>query len=267
MEKKALLSIGDFSKVTGVGIKALRYYDEVGILPPAYLDPASGYRYYSFQQKAVVDAIQFCVELGIPLKQFPEYTNEPVSWIRYADLVERGEEIVSGKIKALQEHLALLKQMRKEIQRAEISYKNNQPAQYCLPARECWIVPYEGTQSCEASRQLTNKIILDIHENGLRLGNTGGLVLLRRHEKWQQFLFVDVQKPIGRTYRSSQIIHIPQGMYFCKKVEHSDIQQVWEWSKPLVPEDKIKLVIETELFVGNYSFSAPVLEQRCFLIP
>ena len=133
-KKETLLSIGDFSKVTGVSIKALRYYDEAGILTPAFVDSNSGYRYYAFSQKAIVDAVQFCVELGIPLKQFPEYTNEPVSWIRYADLVERGEEIVQGKIKTLQEHLALLKQMRKEIQRAESSCQSSLPARYCLPA-------------------------------------------------------------------------------------------------------------------------------------
>ena len=95
MEKKALLSIGEFSKVTGVSIKALRYYHEAGILIPAYIDQDSGYRYYSFHQKAVVDAIQFCVELGIPLNQFWEYTDQPASWIRYGDLVQKGEKIVS----------------------------------------------------------------------------------------------------------------------------------------------------------------------------
>ena len=61
MEKKDLLSIGDFSKITGVHIKALRYYDSIGILTPVYTDPESGYRYYALHQKAVVDAIQFCV--------------------------------------------------------------------------------------------------------------------------------------------------------------------------------------------------------------
>ena len=74
MEKKNLLSIGELSKITGVHIKALRYYDSLGILTPTYIDPNSGYRYYSFYQKAVVDAIQFCVDLDIPLKTFPTYT-------------------------------------------------------------------------------------------------------------------------------------------------------------------------------------------------
>lgn len=70
MKKKNLLSIGELSKITGVHIKALRYYDSLGILKPAYIDPDSNYRYYSFPQKATVEAIQFCVDIGVPLKQF-----------------------------------------------------------------------------------------------------------------------------------------------------------------------------------------------------
>ena len=41
-KKETLLSIGDFSKVTGVSIKALRYYDEAGILTPALWIPIRG---------------------------------------------------------------------------------------------------------------------------------------------------------------------------------------------------------------------------------
>ena len=267
MEKKALLSIGDFSKITGVGIKALRYYDEAGILTPAFVDPDSGYRYYSFHQKLLVDAIQFCVELGIPLKQFPDYTNadEPASWISYADLVGKGEEIVREKMKTLQERLDLLKEMRKEIHRAEESCQRNRPEKYSLPARDCWIVPYEGRQFSRESGQLTNKIILEIHRNNMRLGNTGGLLLLRQQGVWKQFLFVDVHKDSAREKKTPQVIHIPRGVYLCKKVERSGIEQVWDWSRPHVKPERIQLVIETELFVGNYRFSQPVLEQRCLL--
>lgn len=58
MKKDNLLSIGALSKQTGVHIKSLRYYDSLGILRPAYVDPSSGYRYYNLQQIPVVGAIQ-----------------------------------------------------------------------------------------------------------------------------------------------------------------------------------------------------------------
>ena len=64
MKKDNLLSIGALSKQTGVHIKSLRYYDSLGILRPAYVDPSSGYRYYNLQQIPVVGAIQLCIDLG-----------------------------------------------------------------------------------------------------------------------------------------------------------------------------------------------------------
>lgn len=45
-----LLSIGGFALVSGLSITALRYYDEVGVLKPAFVDPITGYRRYRFEQ-------------------------------------------------------------------------------------------------------------------------------------------------------------------------------------------------------------------------
>lgn len=40
-------SIGEVSKITGLSIDRLRNYDKIGLLKPSYIDPNSGYRYYS----------------------------------------------------------------------------------------------------------------------------------------------------------------------------------------------------------------------------
>jgi len=266
MDKKNLLSIGELSKITGVHIKALRYYDSIGILTPAFVDPSSGYRYYSFYQKATVEAIQFCIELNIPLKQFSEYTNDAAPWISYTDLIQHGEETIEEKIRIMQKRLARLKAMRTEIERAEISLQSSQPRKYTLPERDCWIVPYVGKQLCAESSQLTKKVILEIHRNGLHLGNVGGLLLMRQGDEWKQFLFVDVQASTEEMAKHPEIIHIPGGLYFCKVVDHSGIEQAWDWSLPFLKKEQIQLIIETELFVGNYRFSAPTLEQRCLFI-
>lgn len=47
---KGLLRIGDLARLGGVSIKALRYYDEQGLLRPDHVDPKTGYRYYSADQ-------------------------------------------------------------------------------------------------------------------------------------------------------------------------------------------------------------------------
>ena len=42
-----MIKIGDFSKLSLVSIKTLRYYDEMGLLKPINVDRFTGYRYYS----------------------------------------------------------------------------------------------------------------------------------------------------------------------------------------------------------------------------
>ena len=62
-----LMTIGAFAERTRLSPKALRLYGRLGLLPPAYTDPTSSYRFYSDDQ---VDAAQFIGllrRLGMPL--------------------------------------------------------------------------------------------------------------------------------------------------------------------------------------------------------
>ena len=62
-----LLSIGDFSRMTFLSVKALRHYHDVGLLPPAEIDPESGYRRYDPSQVPKAQVIRRLRELGMPL--------------------------------------------------------------------------------------------------------------------------------------------------------------------------------------------------------
>src|SRR5580658_83750 len=45
-----MYSIGEFSRLGGVSIRTLRYYEEIGLLHPAEVDTATGYRRYAARQ-------------------------------------------------------------------------------------------------------------------------------------------------------------------------------------------------------------------------
>ena len=45
-----MLKIGDFSKKTDTSIETLRYYDQIDLLKPAYIDIFTNYRYYDEKQ-------------------------------------------------------------------------------------------------------------------------------------------------------------------------------------------------------------------------
>lgn len=112
MDKQNLLTIGNLSKQTGVHIKSLRYYEQLGILRPAHTDPDTGYRYYTLSQIPVVDAIRACTFLDIPLKEFTSFLTEDQQRIHYKKLISHGTMLAHQKIRDIQEKLHLLEKSR-----------------------------------------------------------------------------------------------------------------------------------------------------------
>jgi DNA-binding transcriptional MerR regulator len=49
VETEGLLSIGRFAFVTGLTVKALRHYGEIGLLRPVHVDSRTGYRWYRLE--------------------------------------------------------------------------------------------------------------------------------------------------------------------------------------------------------------------------
>lgn len=62
-----MLKIGLFSKLSRVSIRMLRYYDEIGLLHPAYIDPESDYRYYREDQLPQIGWITALRDMGFSL--------------------------------------------------------------------------------------------------------------------------------------------------------------------------------------------------------
>jgi len=62
-----MFKIGDFSRLSGVSIRMLRYYDKMELLTPDQTDTFSGFRYYSAKQLERVNKIQKLKSLGFSL--------------------------------------------------------------------------------------------------------------------------------------------------------------------------------------------------------
>src|SRR6185437_7437573 len=64
-----MLTIGEFARASRLSAKALRLYDELGLLRPARVDPDSGYRYYEPSQLERARLVAWLRRLGMPLAQ------------------------------------------------------------------------------------------------------------------------------------------------------------------------------------------------------
>ncbi|MFI6848433.1 MerR family transcriptional regulator [Kitasatospora sp. NBC_00085] len=64
-----MFNIGDFAKHGRVSVRMLRHYDAIGLLRPARVDPASGYRFYEAAQLARLNRVIALKDLGFTLHQ------------------------------------------------------------------------------------------------------------------------------------------------------------------------------------------------------
>ncbi|MGX1702600.1 MerR family DNA-binding transcriptional regulator [Microbacterium sp. NPDC055357] len=64
-----MLKIGEFAGLTGLSVKALRHYDEAGVLVPAEVDGRTGYRLYADGQVRAGMVIRALRDAGVPLPE------------------------------------------------------------------------------------------------------------------------------------------------------------------------------------------------------
>lgn len=69
-------TVKEISKITGISIRTLRYYDEIGLLKPARVTEA-GYRLYDDRELEKLQEILFYKELEIPLSEIKKIMENP----------------------------------------------------------------------------------------------------------------------------------------------------------------------------------------------
>ena len=74
-----MFKIGDFSKLAQVSVKTLRYYAQLGLLVPVWVDRFSGYRYYSLEQLPRVNRILALKDLGFSLEQIQQMLRDDLA--------------------------------------------------------------------------------------------------------------------------------------------------------------------------------------------
>ena len=90
-----MFTIGEFSKVTGLTVKTLRFYHEEGLLAPSFVDPQTGYRHYDNRQIETARTIAYLRGLEFPLAEIKE-------------ILRHGDEDDEGVLHALERQRAAI---------------------------------------------------------------------------------------------------------------------------------------------------------------
>lgn len=70
-----LFTIGEIARIFRVKVETLRYYDEIGLLKPEYINQQTHYRYYSTQQFERLNSIKYLRALGVPINKLLDFFN------------------------------------------------------------------------------------------------------------------------------------------------------------------------------------------------
>jgi DNA-binding transcriptional MerR regulator len=119
-----MFKIGEFSKLTQVSIRMLRYYDEVGLLKPADIDKFTGYRYYSVEQIPLLHKIIFLRDTGF---QVAEISAVIQNWNETAmiNFLNNKHSEIEASIKLEQDKLRKIEVAMKDMKGEDLSIRYN----------------------------------------------------------------------------------------------------------------------------------------------
>lgn len=256
------MSIGKVSKLKGVSIKSLRYYDRIGILKPAFVNEETNYRYYTEEQLYLLDAITLCIKLGIPLKDLNNYVEN--NSINLQKLLYDGKILAEEKIIEIHKCLETLQDT---LQQLSASGNGNGMAkipegksgmllpdgfyQNTLAARIILTVPLEEIDTPKYYGQYILKLFVTAQQIGLTVSYPSG-ILHEYHNgtvKRYMFLTVDAGTDSNSVVHSSDSCHeirtLPSGDYICRKIATHMTDSVQAEMKEVLKSDSY-CIIETD---------------------
>jgi DNA-binding transcriptional MerR regulator len=114
-----MIRIGDFSKLSRVSIKALRFYDEMGLLKPISVDRFTGYRTYEFDQLARLHRILALKDLGFSLEEIGHLLESSLSAEQMRGMLKLRQAEIRQKVQEEAERLERVEQWLRQIEQED----------------------------------------------------------------------------------------------------------------------------------------------------
>ena len=251
------MSIGKVSKLKNVSIKSLRYYDQIGILKPAFVNTETNYRYYTKEQLYLLDAITVCLKLGIPLKDLNNYVEN--TSINLQKLLYDGKILAEQRILDIHNCLATLQDTLQNMASPVTGFARipESKSGILLPdgfyhneivSRKMLTVPLEDIDVPKYYGQHILKLFVTAQQMGTIVAYPSGVLHEYHDGKYQRHMFLTITDDTPATETSAQTIRtIDQGDFACRRISThiADFETIREEMKEVIKSDDF-CVIETD---------------------
>ena len=272
------MSIGKVSKLKNVSIKSLRYYDQIGILKPAFVNTETNYRYYTKDQLYLLDAITVCIKLGIPLKDLNNYVGN--GSINLQKLLYDGKILAEQKILEIHNCLGTLQETLQNMGSSVTGMAK-------IPESKSGILLPDGFyhSNIEERRLLTIsldemdtpkyygqhilKLFVTAQQHGITASYPSGILHECTDGVYSRRIFLTVTDGITDTSDtdSDMVCIIPQGDYACRRISThmSDFNSVKEEMKEVLKDENFR-IIETDTQSDQNKKDGYPFELECYIL-
>ena len=210
------LTIREFARLRDVDINSLRYYEKLGLLRPAWVDPKTRYRYYLPEQLVALDIIILCIRLGIPLKNLKAYVDANGNFDKQA-ILEDGKAAMERRIAEMRLGLELIQFNLDSMERNQDYSGRTRLYTREIPERHLIVRPFEGDWHDVGQKEHTvMDLFHDAQERGLAPVFPAGILVHPDGGAYRFSFFFQVLHPLAG---EASILQVPAGIFSCVQVD------------------------------------------------
>lgn len=251
------LTIHEFGSLRGVSIGSLRYYEKLGLLKPAKVDPDTGYRYYLPEQLEILDVIRMCVVLDIPLKEMKKYEDEQ-GHLDLKRILERGRRELLDRINKMNTRLEITEHGLDMLKKNE-AYRGRQGL-YNREIEQRWfyLFPSSGDKKkLAAEQQRLLQCFRDLQKREMAPYFPAGVMFRFDDRNIKLAYFLRVFHP---DETDSHIVRVPEGTYRCLQRDMSDQPDLRKLISENFPDYQGQAVIVTNMMTEKLHYHSRLSE-------
>lgn len=256
--KKQYYKIGDFSRLSGVSIRSLRYYDRIGALKPAYVNEETGYRYYMPEQMIQLEVVKLSLAMKLPLKDLVNDANGQIPNLK--KLIEDGQRQAKKQLLETQKMLRLSDNLLEQINRLDVSHPEEIFYRCQFDKRYVLVCPWD-TQKDDGQSYVDKIEILHkmAEQQGAIVLTQQGLLFDCEKEKVYVFLTIEGAKNI------ENCMCFPAATYDCMILEEHKMNDLPQMVAQHNQSIRYIFCLNTDIFTFCLENNFHRLEAQCLL--
>lgn len=263
---KEFLSIGEMAAISGLTVKALRFYDKIGLLQPHHTDSATSYRYYSKEQLLQTDIIKAARSMDISPNDIKSLFKSKDNNALLA-FIDRQKRDAEQKISGLQRIIAMADSIKGAIAGARTAISNRDLYFKEIPQRRMATSGLDGntderyvfSKYTELARVIEKSNLTNLHETGIIFAKD------TNHEFHADRIFNTVADDCDADTPGIELIQAGCFLCVCYNKKTAEVQQIKLNSYLNSQKQEPILMLQADLLSDIFDYSNPYFELQVLL--